>query len=315
MHRVLKLLAVACTASLALAVYAQQDSQSFRMSNDWAQLPGGVIWGQIISVEVDGDGNVYVFHRCASDTCVGRNEPPLLIFEPSGELLMTWGEGMFVWPHGMHLDGDGNIWVTDARHEEGRGEQVFKLSPEGEVLMILGTPGVAGVGADTFDGVADIFVAGDGSIFVADGHVNNRILKFSPDGEYLMEWGQAGSGPGEFSTPHALSMDSRGRLVVADRGNNRLQLFDQQGNFLEEWNQFGRPSGVTITADDTVYVASQNGELNPGYETGIYIGDARDGSVTGFIGGIDTENAAEGPGGVVYSGPVIDREMRRYEPE
>lgn len=317
-NRVLTCIAFVLAAALAPAAQAQESDRSYRMTDDWAQLPEGVVWGQIISVEVDEPGNVYAFHRCSSDTCIDRTEPPLLKFDPSGNLLMTWGEELLVWPHGFHLDGEGNIWLTDGASHEGRGNQVFKLSPDGEVLMTIGTAGATGDGPYTFDGVADVFVAGGGSIFVADGHNNNRIVKYSPEGEYLLEWGRAGAGPGEFDTPHALAMDSRGRLFVADRGNLRVQVFDQQGNFLDEWKQFGRPSGVTITAADTIYVASQNGEnseLNPGYETGIYVGDARDGSVTGFIGGIDTENAAEGPDGIVYSGLVIDRTLRRYEPE
>ena len=309
---------VACTAAVVVAAQAQDFGQTYRMTDDWTELPDGVAWGQIISVEVDGEGNVYAFHRCSSDTCIDRTEPPLLKFDPSGKLLMTWGEGMLVWPHGFHLDSENNIWVTDGRDDDGRGQQVHKLSPEGVILMTLGTAGVAGDGQDTFNGVADVVVADDGSIFVADGHVNNRIVKFSPEGEYLLEWGKAGSGQGEFAMPHALSMDSAGRLFVADRGNLRIQIFDQQGQFLEEWRQYGRPSGVTVTADDTILVASQNGEnseLNPGYETGIYMGDAHTGLVTGFIGGIDTENTAAGPGGVIYSGLVIDRALRRYDPE
>ena len=310
--------AVACVAALTLTAKAQDIGPSWRMTDDWAQLPEGVVWGQIISVEVDGEGNVYAFHRCSSNTCVDRTEPPLLKFNASGELLMTWGAGMLVWPHGFHLDREGNIWLTDGQDNEGRGQQVYKLSPEGEILMTLGTAGVAGDAQHTFNGVADVYVADDGSIFVADGHVNNRIVKFSPEGEYLMEWGKTGSAPGEFAMPHALSMDSQGRLFVADRGNLRIQIFDQQGQFLEQWKQYGRPSGVTVTADDTILVASQNGEnseLNPGYETGIYMGDARTGLVTGFIGDINTENVAKGADGVVYSGLVVGQRMRRYDPE
>lgn len=316
--RLLSRCLVALTGTMTLAAQAQDSGLSYRMTDNWGQLPDGVVWGQIISVEVDDQGNVYAFHRCSSNTCIDRTEPPLLKFNGSGELLMTWGAQMLVWPHGFHLDREGNIWLTDGQDNEGRGQQVFKLSPEGEILMTLGTAGVAGDGPHTFNGVADVYVAEDGSIFVADGHVNNRIVKYSPEGEYLLEWGTAGSGQGEFAMPHALSMDSRGRLFVADRGNVRVQVFDQQGRFLEEWKQYGRPSGVTITADDTILVASQNGEnseLNPGYETGIYVGDAQNGLVTGFIGGINTENAAEGPEGVIYSGLVDGRTMRRYDPE
>ena len=316
--RLLTCFLVALAAAMSLTAQAQESGPSWRMTDNWAQLPDGIVWGQIISVEVDGEGNVYAFHRCSSNTCIDRTEPPLLKFDPSGKLLMAWGAGMLVWPHGLHLDREGNIWITDGQDNGGRGQQVFKLSPDGEILMTLGTAGVAGDGPHTFNGVADVYVADDGSIFVADGHVNNRIVKYSPEGEYLLEWGKVGSGRGEFAMPHALSMDSQGRVFVADRGNVRIQVFDQQGQFLEEWKQYGRPSGVTVTAGDTILVASQNGEnseLNPGYETGIYLGDAHTGLVTGFIGGIDTENAAEGPDGVVYSGLVIDQALRRYDPE
>ena len=125
---------------------------------------------------MDADGNLYVFHRCSSDTCVDRSEPPLLKFNSSGELLMSWGEGLFVYPHGLDVDHEGNIWVTDARHEGGKGEVVVKFSPEGEVLMTIGTPGVSGDGPYTFDGVSDVAVADNGDIFVADGHLNNRIV-------------------------------------------------------------------------------------------------------------------------------------------
>ena len=139
--------------------------------------------------------------------------------------------------------------MTDGRGGNGKGHTVMKFSPDGKVLMTLGKPGVAGDGPDTFNAPSDVLVAPNGDIFVADGHgdkTNERIVKFAKDGKFIKDWGKTGKGPGEFDVPHALAMDSSGRLFVADRSNNRIQIFDQDGKFLAEWRQFGRPSGLYI---------------------------------------------------------------------
>jgi DNA-binding beta-propeller fold protein YncE len=165
---------------------------------------------------------------------------------------------MFLFPHGATVDRDGNLWLTDARGDKGKGNQVFKFSPDGKVLLTLGKAGMSGSGPDLFDQPTDVVVAPNGDIFVTDSHrngTNNRVVKFTKDGKYVKEWGRKGSGRGEMSEPHTIAMDSRGRLFVGDRENNRIQIFDQDGNYLDEWRQFGRPSGIYITADDTIYVA------------------------------------------------------------
>src|SRR5204863_3072674 len=120
----------------------------------------------------------------------------------------------------------------------------------------------------TFDQPTDVAVAANGDVFVSDGHVNSRIVKFSKDGKFIKAWGKKGSGPGEFDLPHALAFDSRGRLFVGDRANSSIQIFDQEGNFLAEWRQFGRPSGIFIDADDTIYVpdSESNANRNPDYK-------------------------------------------------
>ena len=199
---------------------------------------------------------------------------------------------MFVFPHGATVDREGNLWVTDARGENGKGHQVFKFNPQGKVLMTLGKAGVSGSGPDLFDQPTDVLVGPDGDVFVTDSHRNgrnNRVVKFTKDGKFVKEWGKKGSGPGEISEPHTIAMDSRGRIFVGDRENYRIQIFDQVGRFLTEWRQFGRPSGITITSDDTIYVTdSESGpdtgahEL-PGIKKGIRIGSAKDGTVTAFI--------------------------------
>jgi len=234
---------------------------------------------------------------------------------------------MLLFPHGIHVDKEGNVWVTDARGAEGKGHQVFKFSPVGKVLLTLGKAGVSGEGPDIFNQPSDVVVAANGDIFVADGHdrnTNARIVKFSKDGKFIKAWGKRGSAPGEFDTPHALAMDSRGRLFVGDRGNNRIQIFDQEGKFLEEWKQFSRPSGIYIDKKDVIYVADSesNTARNPGWKRGIRIGSAKDGSVTAFIPDPEPDpdrsptSAAEGVAadamGNVYGAEVGPKGVKKY---
>lgn len=299
--------------------------QPYRTTRDWGQLPAGMAWAAVTAVEPAPDGAIYVVHRCFANSCAGRTEPPILKFDPQGTLLASWGQGMFVFPHGGTVDRDGNLWITDARGEGGKGHQVFKFSPDGKVLMTLGKAGVSGSSPDHFDQPTDVAVAANGDIFVTDSHRNgrnNRVVKFTPDGRFVKEWGSKGSGRGQLSEPHTIAIDSRGRLFVGDRENNRIQIFDADGTWLDEWRQFGRPSGIYITPDDTIYVADSEsgpdtgaGEL-PGIRKGIRIGNARDGSVAAFIEDMESPRAehsgAEGVGvdarGNVY-GAVVRRQM------
>jgi sugar lactone lactonase YvrE len=265
-----------------------------------------------------------------NNSCEGRTEPPILVFDRTGKLLRSFGRGLFNFPHGGAVDRDGNLWMTDARGGHEIGHQAIKLSPEGKVLMTLGTKGVSGSGAAHFDQPTDVVVAPNGDLFVSDSHrggSNNRVVRFTKDGKYIGEWGTKGAGPGQFSEPHTLAMDSRGRLFVGDRENNRIQIFDQTGRFLEEWRQFGRPSGIAITPNDTIYVAdSESGGRDtgaherPGIKKGIRIGSAKDGSVTSFIEDMEplaVEHAgAEGVGvdaeGNVYGGVVRRQMLERH---
>jgi len=295
----------------------------YRTVRDWGKPPDGAPWAAVTAVEIAKDGSIFVIHRCSANSCAGRLEPPILKFDKTGKLLKSWGEGMFVFPHGATVDAQGNLWVTDEQTKDGKGSQVFKFSPDGKLLMSLGKAGSASPEPGLFDEPTDVLVTPNGDIFITEGHSggtigNDRVSKFSKDGKFIKSWGKHGAGNMEFDSPHTIAMDSRGRLFIGDRGNNRIQIFDQNGNYLETWKQFGRPSGIAITADDTIYVADSEswGTDQPGWKKGIRIGSARDGSVKYFIEDMESmtqeHSGAEGVGvdseGNVY-GAVVRRQM------
>jgi sugar lactone lactonase YvrE len=295
---------------------------------NWAKLPDGRKWGSTSAVEIDRDGtSIWVAERCGANSCLGSNLPPILKFDASGKLVKAFGAGLLVWPHGIYVDADDNVWVTDALGKDGRGQQVLKFSPNGEVLLALGKPGIAGDGPDSFNQPSDVLVAPDGSIFVADGHggdSNDRIVKFTKDGKFIKAWGKKGTGPGEFDIPHALAMNSQGLLFVGDRNNNRIQIFDQDGNFKQQWRQFSRPSGLFITADDTLYVADSESESvaknHDGWKRGIRVGSAKDGAVWAFIpdpvavtkGTSAAEGVAVDAKGNIYGAEVGPMRLMKY---
>ena len=294
----------------------------YRIDEGWAKLAQGRTWGAAVGVDIDRDGkSVWVFDRCATaDDCSASNLAPIQKFDASGRLVASFGAGMFIYPHGLFVDRDDNVWVSDGRAKNGKGHTVMKFSPTGTLLMTLGTPGVPGAGPDTFNGPSDILIAPNGDIFVADGHggdTNARIVKRSKDGKFIKAWGKKGSGPGEFDSPHGLAMDSAGRLFVADRSNSRIQVFSQDGQFLVQWKQFGRPSGVFIDKKDVIYVADSQStdQTNPGYKQGIRIGSAKDGKVTAFIPWAETntlEGVAADDQGNVYGGYTNTLNFRRF---
>ncbi len=305
-------------------------------------------WGELIRVKVDTEGNVWVLHRCFKAVlgdprvspghsdgiqadCLGpwAAHPPVLKFSSSGELIASMGTGMFGRPHGFDVDEEGNVWVGDvAVVPDEMGATVIKLSPTGEVLMTLGTPGVVGESPDTFNRPSGVAVGPNGDIFVSDGEgPNNRVVKYSREGRFITAWGTTGAEPGNFDTPHDIAVDSRGRVFVADRSNNRVQIFDGDGNFLDSWTQFGRPSGISINREtDMLYTTDShsNARVNPGFQRGIYIGSAITGEVMYFIPDPDLDKADDtrisGASGVasdatdsaVYAADVSAIQLRKY---
>jgi len=298
----------------------------------WAELPDGRVWGATSAIYPANDGkHIWVAERCGTNLCVGSDVDPVLLYDQEGNVVKSFGAGMITWPHGMFVDVDDNVWIADAVGyapvPEGIGHTIMKFSPDGELLMRLGKEGVAGDGTDVFNKPSDMLVAPDGSIFVVDGHDaggNNRVMKFDKDGKYLMQWGSTGKEDGEFRDPHALAMDSQGRLFVGDRGNSRLQIFTQDGEHIATWTQFGRPSGLFIDKNDILYSADSesNARRNTGWKRGIRIGSAKDGFVTAFIPDPEPDqdnsgtSAAEGvavdAAGNIYGAEVGPRAVKKY---
>src|SRR5712691_9724277 len=326
----------------------------YRLVEGWPTLPksmNGGHWGDVIRVHLDASGNVWVFHRCfnvvppGSATCVGRGpaNPPILEFDPSGKLLKSFGVGLFAYPHGFTIDGDGNLWVSDvndeptvlgmsAKNADGvvRGQEVLKLSPAGKVLMMIGKEGVSGNGPDTFDRPTGVAVAPNGDVFVTDGHLPNhhnsgRVVKFSKEGRFIKTWGHKGAAPGDFDEPHDIFIGgSQGRLYVADRQNSRIQVFDLDGKFIVAWKQFGQPSSVFVSKDDTIYVgtAFPDPAVKKGQLRGIMVGSAKDGSLKAFIPdpadpdkldvGTTSSGIAADDAGSIYSADVAAHNLRKY---
>jgi len=239
-------------------------SEPYSVVHGWPQLPDGFVLGQVSGVAVDSHNHVFVFHRAenswAADKTHVITSPTVLCFDgASGKLLFSWGQNRFLEPHGLRIDRDDNIWLTDRALQ-----QVFKFSHDGKLLLAIGTERTAGLDGTHFNLPADIAFAAAGSIYVADGYGNNRIAKFSADGKFLLDWGRKGSADGEFDLPHSVAVDAQGLVYVADRNNARIQVFDANGKFLKSWksNGLGRPWSVTIGPDNLLYVVD-GGDLKP----------------------------------------------------
>lgn len=353
--------AYALTAALAITPAMAQNAtipdmtaptndapNTYQTVKDYFKLPAGRTWGSTSAVEIDRDGkSIWVAERCGKNGCLDRQTgkmsdlPSVLKFDSTGKLVKSFGAGLMIFPHGIYVDRDGNVWVTDGQ-DNGKprqrgatgpigpdgatlGNQVIKFSPDGKVLMTLGKKGGAAA-PDYFYAPNDVVTAANGDIFVAEGHGagNNRILKFDKTGKFIKEWGKLGTGPGEFDQPHALAIDSKNRLLVGDRNNNRVQIFDLDGNFIQQLHQFSRPSGIWLTKDDVLYVTDSESESvsrnHNGWKRGIRWGSLKDGKIVGFIPdpvekATDTsagEGVAVDAAGNIYGAEVGPKALNRY---
>jgi DNA-binding beta-propeller fold protein YncE len=249
-------------------------------SVEWPLAPTSVAgfpapWNfiQVSGIAISSKGTVLVLHRGAH---------PILEFTPEGKLLRSWGDGLFSegkvagipkanWAptrsrysavygaagcascgaHSVRVDRQGSIWVVDAT-----GHVIYKLNQDGKEVMRLGTKGTAGTGRDTFNLPTDIAFASNGDMFVTDGYGSARVVKFTREGKYVLEWGTRGTGPGEFMLPHNLVIDPQDKVYVTDRDNQRIQVFDVNGKFLSEWKETGGVSGLALTGDGRIVTGS-----------------------------------------------------------
>jgi peptidylamidoglycolate lyase len=232
--------------------------ETYRLVPGWPRLPDGIVLGQVSGIDVDSSGNIFVFHR-AERVWEGEELTLDLISSPTvfvlneqlGDLIEWWGADTFVMPHGLTIDSEDNLWLTDVGLH-----QVFKFDHAGNLMMTLGERGVAGEDSTHFNMPTDVAISSDGSIYVSDGYGNSRVIKFSSEGDYITSWGNKGTTPGEFDVPHSIALDSQGRVYVADRGNARIQVFDESGQFIKEWKgpSLGRPWAVRIDASGDIFV-------------------------------------------------------------
>ena len=279
------------------AARVQAAESHYQLVENWVQFPAGVTkWGAATGVDVDAHDNVYVLHR--------NDAMPVMAFDRNGKFIRAWGQGMLKTTHFLRTDRDGNVWVTD------RGDmQAFKFAPDGKLLMTLGKKGVLGDNnsQDTFNGMADLVVAKNGDIFIADGEgPNTRVVKFSKDGKFIKWWGGKGTGPGQFDVPHDIAIDSKGLLYVGDRSNNRIQVFDQNGKFLKQWTNFGTPWGVFVKRD-RIYVV--DGTKN----NCLFIGSIKDGTVLEKIEGLSNPTAVTVDSkGAIYVGEVNGANVKKF---
>lgn len=312
-------------AAIATLSFRSAPSDGYRVVHGWPKLPEGRILGQATGVGVDSHDHVFVFHR--ADREWSDTMPPAPIALPTveifdgatGEHLGRWGAGMFSMPHGLAVDGEDNIWLTDVGSH-----QVFKCAHDGRLLMTLGTKGVPGDDSAHFNLPTDVAVLPNGNFYVSDGYGNARVAEFSPNGGFLGEWGTKGSGPGQFNLPHGIAVDRDGNIYVADRSNARLEIFRPDRTFREEWkgDALGRPYGVSVGADSRVYVVDGGDQpASPPDRSKAHrlspLGEIE--STFGSFGNYDGQfvlghDIAVGPDGAVYVVDAWGKRVQKFTP-
>lgn len=289
----------------------------------WPSYPAGFLIGDGSGVAATRDGEVLAFHRANRqwvdplplDPIAGST---LIAFDArTGRTLRQWAGGMFALPHGLSVDGQKNVWVTDIALQ-----QVFKLSPEGQVLLTLGERGVAGNDERHFNRPTDVLAMPDGGFYVSDGYGNARVMKFDSNGRFQFEWGSPGSGPGQFKTPHSLALLSDGSIAVADRNNSRIQIFDQRGRYLSQWKLPGRlrPFAIATLPGKRVVVVGNAGRADDVPDTSGGIIAEETGRPLSTFGGygradgqfIAVHDVATDAAGAVYAINVADARVQKF---
>lgn len=304
------------------------ETENYAVEHSWPRLPEGEKLGAVSGVGVDSNDNVFAFHRAARlwpSTNILLTDPidrpTVALFDGNtGELLNQWGENCFAMPHGLTVDHENNLWLTDLAFQ-----QVYKYSSSGKLLLTIGEKGVSGVGQYHFNRPTAVAVAKDGSFYVSDGYINSRVLKFNSEGKFLFQWGTKGSAPGEFNLPHNIALDSAGLVYVSDRSNSRVQVFNEQGFFLQEWKSeiIGRPYALAFKPDGSALVVDGGDQpRTPPHRSGVTVvyKDGRIGSRFGRYGNYNGQfdmahDIAIASDGAVYVGDINGARIQKFLPK
>ncbi|MCP5557822.1 MAG: 6-bladed beta-propeller [Verrucomicrobiaceae bacterium] len=314
------------TALLFILVWQTQAAEpQHQVVADWPTVPKEQVLGLCAGVGVDSHNRVFVFHRCGrlwshpfpTDTI---SKPTVSVIDgETGKLLNTWGANLFIMPHGLTIDHEDNVWLTDVGLH-----QVFKFSPEGKCLLTLGERAVPGTDTAHFNLPSDVAVLKDGSFYVSDGYKNTRVMKFSAEGRFEFEWGTKGKEPGQFILPHGIAIDSTGRVYVCDRSNSRIQVFDPKGTFIAQWKgpQIGRPYGIDVGPDDHIYLIDGGDPSVRATLRGKAVELDSDGKIIDTFGSAGSgagqfqlgHDVAVGPDGCVYVAEGTGARVQKFAP-
>lgn len=304
------------------------ETENYLVVHGWPKLPEGEKLGAVSGVGVDSNNNVFVFHRAGRlwpSTNIFLTDPidkPVIMhFDgETGELLNQWGANCFAMPHGLTVDHENNLWLTDLAYQ-----QVYKYSSDGKLLLTVGEKEISGTDAYHFNRPTAVAVAKDGSFYVSDGYINSRVLKFSAEGSFQFEWGTKGSAPGEFNLPHNIALDCTGLLYVSDRSNSRVQVFNEHGGFLREWKSeiIGRPYALAFKSDGSALVVDGGDQpKTPPHRSGVatIFKDGSVGARFGRFGNYDGQfdmahDIAIASNGAVYVGDINGARVQKFLPK
>ncbi|MFT4747873.1 MAG: peptidylamidoglycolate lyase [Congregibacter sp.] len=299
-------------------IYAQND-ELYSLNASWPQLPAEIALGQATGVAVDSHNHVFIFHRAKREWVEPFpeetiQEHTIFMFEGStGNLLDTWGGGQFIMPHGLSVDPEDNVWVTDVGSQ-----QIHKFSHDGVLLLSIGENGVQGTDQNHFARPSDLGFTKNGGVYVSDGYINTRVITYTPSGTFDFQWGTPGSQPGNFDLPHGIAVNND-KVYVADRGNARLQIFDHNGVYITEWKneQIGRPYGVAVNQNEEVFIID-GGDQPSNTRSRVIVLNSNGDVIESFNAAINSDDSnlghdiAIGNDGAVYVVDAWARSVRKF---
>lgn len=303
---------------LTNSVIADSNS-SYSVVSNWPDIPKNISMGQATGVAVDSHNHVFIFHRASREWVepfpIERisDDTVLMLDGATGEIKNSWGGGLFIMPHGLSVDKENNVWITDVGSQ-----QIHKFSHDGELILSIGEAGVLGKDKTHFALPSDLSILEDGSVYVSDGYDNTRVIKFDSSGTFQMQWGSPGDKSGEFDLPHGISA-SNNRIYVADRGNSRVQIFNNRGTYISELKaeKVGRPYGVAVSNDEKIFIID-GGDQPDNTRSRVVVLDM-DGNVLDSFSAEDESDQknlghdiALGMDGAVYVVDAWARSVRKY---